>query len=255
MAAQLLEALNALYHHPDPKVKDEADRFLEQWQQQVEAWSVADAVLHDPSQSMEAHYFCAQTLRTKVRLRNMIRDVRALRSAADHAAAAASARCRPCDHHRPRSPPHATTTIVVLWHSGRQDPVQRTALLRHDCASLRHSRFWQDTLHARMLHPWTSLMGLTSTWLTVTLAACVALLALPMSSAGLPAALQKTTPVPVEDGAARSAARARWAHLGPSPRSVCVSAWSSRFRVRGRRCSATLRSCLLTPSRACASPC
>ncbi|KAG2500508.1 hypothetical protein HYH03_001285 [Edaphochlamys debaryana] len=63
---QLLQALNALYHHEDPKVKDEADRWLEQWQQSVEAWSVADAVLHDPASSMEAQYFCAQTLRTKV---------------------------------------------------------------------------------------------------------------------------------------------------------------------------------------------
>ncbi|EFJ48285.1 hypothetical protein VOLCADRAFT_48218, partial [Volvox carteri f. nagariensis] len=59
-------ALNALYHHDDPKVKDEADRWLEQWQQSLEAWSVADGVLHDPNSSMEAQYFCAQTLRTKV---------------------------------------------------------------------------------------------------------------------------------------------------------------------------------------------
>ncbi|GIL53842.1 hypothetical protein Vafri_9477 [Volvox africanus] len=65
-ASQLLAALNALYHHDDLKMKDEADRWLEQWQQSVEAWSVADGVLHDPNSSMEAQYFCAQTLRTKV---------------------------------------------------------------------------------------------------------------------------------------------------------------------------------------------
>lgn len=65
-ATQLLNALNALYHHNDPKVKDEADRWLEQWQQSVEAWSVADGVLHDPNSNLEAQYFCAQTLRTKV---------------------------------------------------------------------------------------------------------------------------------------------------------------------------------------------
>ena len=64
---QLLAALHALYHHEDSKVKDDADRWLEQWQQSVEAWSVADAVLHDPACSMESQYFCAQTLRTKVR--------------------------------------------------------------------------------------------------------------------------------------------------------------------------------------------
>jgi hypothetical protein len=81
MAGQLLEALQALYHHPDPKIKDEADRYLEQWQQTTEAWSVADAVLHDPNSNMEAQYFCAQTLRTKVgfivpiTMRNQHQDV------------------------------------------------------------------------------------------------------------------------------------------------------------------------------------
>ncbi len=63
---QLLSALHALYHNEDQLVKDEADRWLEQWQQGVEAWSTADALLHDPNSSMEAQYFCAQTLRTKV---------------------------------------------------------------------------------------------------------------------------------------------------------------------------------------------
>ncbi|GAX77385.1 hypothetical protein CEUSTIGMA_g4831.t1 [Chlamydomonas eustigma] len=66
MAQQLLSALSALYHNQDVKIKDEADRYLEAWQQSPEAWSIADAILHDPSQGMEAQYFCAQTLRTKV---------------------------------------------------------------------------------------------------------------------------------------------------------------------------------------------
>jgi transportin-3 len=66
MAQQLLSALNALYHNQDIKIKDEADRHLEAWQQSSEAWSIADTILHDPTQSMEALYFCAQTLRTKV---------------------------------------------------------------------------------------------------------------------------------------------------------------------------------------------
>ena len=64
---QLLAALHALYHHEDPTVKDQANKWLEQWQQTTEAWSVSDAVLHDPASNMEAQYFCAQTLRTKVR--------------------------------------------------------------------------------------------------------------------------------------------------------------------------------------------
>ncbi|KAK9830032.1 hypothetical protein WJX72_009312 [[Myrmecia] bisecta] len=63
---QLLEAINALYHHPDEKVKKQANQWLEDWQQTLDAWSVSDAVLHDASASMEAHYFTAQTLRTKV---------------------------------------------------------------------------------------------------------------------------------------------------------------------------------------------
>lgn len=66
MAQQLLQALDALYHNEDRKVKDEADKWLEGWQASVEAWSVADAVLHDANSAMEAQYFCAQTLRTKV---------------------------------------------------------------------------------------------------------------------------------------------------------------------------------------------
>ena len=64
---QLLAALNALYHDANPSVKDEADRWLEQWQASASAWSVADRLLHDSSSTLETQYFCAQTLRTKVR--------------------------------------------------------------------------------------------------------------------------------------------------------------------------------------------
>lgn len=67
-AQNLLEAIKALYSHPDEKVKKQASEWLEQWQQSVEAWSISDAVLHDRSCSIDAHYFCAQTLRTKVSL-------------------------------------------------------------------------------------------------------------------------------------------------------------------------------------------
>lgn len=67
-AQQLIEALQALYTHPDDKVKKQASEWLEQWQQSVEAWSISDAVLHDRSCSSDAHYFCALTLRTKASL-------------------------------------------------------------------------------------------------------------------------------------------------------------------------------------------
>lgn len=65
-ADTLLSALNALYHNTDPAVRAEADRWLEQFTASTEAWAISDAVLHDDKQSLEAHFFSAQTLRTKV---------------------------------------------------------------------------------------------------------------------------------------------------------------------------------------------
>jgi transportin-3 len=62
----LLEALQALYHHPDPQIRTAANRWLDEFQHTMEAWQVSDSVLHDSSSSLEAFYFCAQTLRTKV---------------------------------------------------------------------------------------------------------------------------------------------------------------------------------------------
>jgi transportin-3 len=67
---QLQQALQALYHG-DPAVKDQANKWLEQFQQSTEAWQVTNDVLHDAGAGMEAHYFCAQTLRTKVRRRRV----------------------------------------------------------------------------------------------------------------------------------------------------------------------------------------
>ncbi|KAJ7520942.1 hypothetical protein O6H91_19G031100 [Diphasiastrum complanatum] len=64
--ATLLEALQALYHHPDPEIRLTANRWLENFQQTVDAWQVSDNLLHDSSCSLEVHYFCAQTLRTKI---------------------------------------------------------------------------------------------------------------------------------------------------------------------------------------------
>lgn len=60
----LLQALQALYHGT-PAVKEEANKWLEQFQQSTEAWQVTNDILHDAAAGMEAHYFCAQTLRTK----------------------------------------------------------------------------------------------------------------------------------------------------------------------------------------------
>ncbi len=63
----LLDAVQALYYHPNDAVKKQAGAWLEQWQRSLDAWSTADAVLHDASSSVEAQYFCATTLRTKAR--------------------------------------------------------------------------------------------------------------------------------------------------------------------------------------------
>jgi len=62
----LLSALQALNHNPDGNVKKQASAWLEQWQFSLDAWSVSDGILHDPTSSLEAQYFCAQTFRTKV---------------------------------------------------------------------------------------------------------------------------------------------------------------------------------------------
>ena len=66
MQQQLVEAIHTLYHHADPQVKKQTSSQLENWQQTESAWSISDSILHDTSSSMEAQYFCAQTLRTKV---------------------------------------------------------------------------------------------------------------------------------------------------------------------------------------------
>lgn len=60
------EALNALYHHPDDAVRMRADRWLQEFQRTIDAWQVADNLLHDTSSNIETSIFCSQTLRSKV---------------------------------------------------------------------------------------------------------------------------------------------------------------------------------------------
>lgn len=60
------EALNALYHHPDDAVRMQADRWLQEFQRTLDAWQVADNLLHDSSSNLETLIFCSQTLRSKV---------------------------------------------------------------------------------------------------------------------------------------------------------------------------------------------
>ncbi|KAJ7956308.1 putative Transportin [Quillaja saponaria] len=60
------EALNALYHHPDDTVRMQADRWLQDFQRTLDAWQVADNLLHDAASNLETLIFCSQTLRSKV---------------------------------------------------------------------------------------------------------------------------------------------------------------------------------------------
>lgn len=60
------EALNALYHHPDDAVRMQADRWLQNFQRTIDAWQVADNLLHDTASNQETQIFCSQTLRSKV---------------------------------------------------------------------------------------------------------------------------------------------------------------------------------------------
>ncbi|KAJ4712230.1 putative Transportin [Melia azedarach] len=71
------EALNALYHHPDDAVRMQADRWLQDFQRTIDAWQVADNLLHDATSNLETLIFCSQTLRSKVQ-----RDVEELPSEA-----------------------------------------------------------------------------------------------------------------------------------------------------------------------------
>ncbi|KAL9375248.1 hypothetical protein Peur_032127 [Populus x canadensis] len=60
------DALNALYHHPDDVFRMEADRWLQNFQRTIDAWQVADNLLHDATSNLETLIFCSQTLRSKV---------------------------------------------------------------------------------------------------------------------------------------------------------------------------------------------
>ena len=62
----LLQAIDALYHASDDASRKAACAWLEGWQTSPQAWREADALLHDATRPMEAHYLAAQTLRTKV---------------------------------------------------------------------------------------------------------------------------------------------------------------------------------------------
>ncbi|KAI9293008.1 ARM repeat-containing protein [Neoconidiobolus thromboides FSU 785] len=65
---QTINALKVLY---DPRqqseLKSEANTFLLQFQQRLEAWQIADYLLRDPNQGLEVKIFMAQTLKSKIK--------------------------------------------------------------------------------------------------------------------------------------------------------------------------------------------
>eukprot|EP01018_Ginkgo_biloba_P004333 Gb_28911 [translate_table: standard] len=66
MKTTLLEALKALYHHPDQQIRRDANRWLQDFQRNVDAWQVSDSLLHEPNSNLETLIFCSQTLKSKV---------------------------------------------------------------------------------------------------------------------------------------------------------------------------------------------
>ncbi|KAM0892616.1 hypothetical protein ACQ4PT_025616 [Festuca glaucescens] len=64
--ATVKDALSALYHHPDDTIRTAADRWLQKFQHTLDAWQVADTLLHDEKSNLETLMFCSQTLRSKV---------------------------------------------------------------------------------------------------------------------------------------------------------------------------------------------
>eukprot|EP00124_Ichthyophonus_hoferi_P001661 Ihof_evm1s93 gene=Ihof_evmTU1s93 len=63
---QVYAALQVLHHDPDNDTKKQANKWLEQVQKSIYAWSLADQILQQDV-SLEANYFAAQTMRTKIK--------------------------------------------------------------------------------------------------------------------------------------------------------------------------------------------
>jgi hypothetical protein len=60
------ELPKALHHHPEAEVKRQAEQWLERFQESVEAWTICDRVLHDPTSTPEVNFMSAQALKRKV---------------------------------------------------------------------------------------------------------------------------------------------------------------------------------------------
>lgn len=66
-AHEVCQALEALYVNPDPVVKQQANKWLTDFQKvNWEPWAVCDKMLQMPQIDMQCHYFAANTLRMKL---------------------------------------------------------------------------------------------------------------------------------------------------------------------------------------------
>lgn len=61
----VLQAISALYHNPEPTIKEKASFWLEELQRSVHAWEVSNELLQRKL-DLESCYFAAQTMRTKI---------------------------------------------------------------------------------------------------------------------------------------------------------------------------------------------
>ncbi|XP_078481112.1 transportin-3-like [Ciona intestinalis] len=64
-ANNVLQAVNNLYHNPNPADKEKASKWLGEFQRSVFAWETADQLLQLKNE-VESTYFAAQTMRTKI---------------------------------------------------------------------------------------------------------------------------------------------------------------------------------------------
>lgn len=68
----VMQALESLYRNPDSAVKDEANRWLQDFQQTPEAWQTANSLLLAQNLPLEPRLFAAQTFRSKVCLISVV---------------------------------------------------------------------------------------------------------------------------------------------------------------------------------------
>jgi len=61
----VVKAINSLYKSPDVNLKEEASKWLQQYQNSVYAWTISDQLLQQKF-DIETCYFAAQTLRSKI---------------------------------------------------------------------------------------------------------------------------------------------------------------------------------------------